>query len=84
MGGGVGALGSLVAAAIAHNGVMILGVLTVAGPAVLTGAGLLGLTMMGYRGSYRSAVRSARAEIEKALDAVEGGIQSDEIFGALR
>ncbi len=84
IGGGFGSLASVLAAAVATKGALVIGALTVAGPAVATGLGVVGLTVWGYRAAYRSAVGSARAEMEKALDAVEGGIQSDDLFGALR
>ena len=83
-GGILGSVGAVLAAGVANKAALIIGALTVVGPAVATGVGAAGLTVVGYRMAYRSAVRSARAEIEKALDAVEGGLQSEQLFGLLR
>ncbi|MES2178654.1 MAG: serine/threonine-protein kinase [Gemmatimonadota bacterium] len=79
----VGAAGSLVAATVTTKTFAVLSILAVGIPAVSTGLGLVGLTVVGYRMLYRAAVRWSRAEIEKALEAIEGGIQSDAVFGSL-
>lgn len=59
------------------------GALTVTGPALVAGVTITGLTVLCYAAAYRSAVGSARREIETALDATEAGIHSDELFGEL-
>ena len=55
----------------------------VAVPAVLAGLSVTGLSVFGYRWMYRYYLNRARAEITKALGAIDGGIQSEELFGVL-
>lgn len=79
----VTSIGSIVAAAIAVKKALIIGLFTATVPAVLTGLVLSGGTIVGYRAAYRGALGKARRELTRALDAIEGGIQSEALFGAL-
>lgn len=82
-GGGFGGFSSVLAAGIATKKALIIGAMTVMGPALATGLTIASLTVLGYAAAYRSAVGSARKEIETALDAMEAGIHSDDLFGEL-
>jgi eukaryotic-like serine/threonine-protein kinase len=73
-----GALGSALIAKAAGIGLLAIG--PGAGIAVGIGALVLG----SYRWVYRSTIDKAVRELNKALDALEGGLQSEEVFsGAL-
>jgi serine/threonine protein kinase len=83
MGGGFGGFGSILAAAIATKKALLITMFTVSVPAALTGLTITGATIWLYRATYRYGMSKARKEIMKALDAIEGGIQSEALFGAL-
>ena len=77
---GAGAMGGIIGTML---GVKFLGgvVLLMGLPAVALG-GLAALGALGgYRISYRSAVRTAREEMGRALDSVAGSIRSQSLFG---
>jgi eukaryotic-like serine/threonine-protein kinase len=83
MGGGFGGFGSILAAAIAAKKALLITMFTVTVPAAVTGLAITGATIWAYRAAYRYGISKARKEITKALDAIEGGIQSEALFGAL-
>jgi hypothetical protein len=83
MGGGFGGFGSILAAAIATKKALLITMFTVSVPAAVTGLAVTGTTIWLYRLAYRYGISKARKEIAKALDAIEGGIQSEALFGAL-
>jgi hypothetical protein len=86
MAGTFGGLGSIFAAGVASGvaeAALVITMFTVAVPAVLAGISVTGLTVLGYRAMYRHYVNRARKELTRALDAIEGGIQSEALFGVL-
>ena len=83
LGGSFGSFGSVLAAAVAVKKALIVTMFTATIPAVITGLVIAGATVLGYRATYKSHVNRARTELTRALDAIEGGIQSEALFGAL-
>jgi hypothetical protein len=83
MGGGFGGFGSVLAAVIAVKKAVLITMFTATAPAVIAGLAITGVTIWGYRTAYRWGVDKSRKEITKALDAIEGGIQSEALFGAI-
>lgn len=85
--GAVGAIGSGVGGAIGvglgAKGLLALTALTVGIPIVGIGAATALCALAGYRMSYRSAVRKAREEMGKALDAVAASLRSQSLFGSV-
>jgi hypothetical protein len=81
--GALGSLGSVFAAGIAAKQALILTMFTATVPAAVAGLVIAGGTIAGYRASYRYSVNRARGELTRALDAIEGGIQSEALFGSL-
>jgi|CXWL01.1.fsa_nt_gi hypothetical protein len=77
LGGGGGAVGVGLAAAK--------GALLLAAPIGLAAFAVIGGAMIGlYRVSFRYGLNRARKELEAMLDAVQGSIRSQDIFGAPR
>ena len=83
LGGGFGGFGSVLAAVIAAKKAVLITMFTVTVPAAVTGLAITGLSVWAYRAAYRWGMKKARKEIMKALDAIEGGLQSVELFGAI-
>ena len=86
MGGAFGSIGAVfgaAAASVAAKTALVITMFTVTVPAVLAGLGITGLTIAGYRATYRGYVKRAQKELTRALDAIDGGIQSEVLFGAL-
>jgi eukaryotic-like serine/threonine-protein kinase len=81
--GGFGSVFGALAATVAAKTALVITMFTITVPAVLAGVSISGLTILGYRATYRAYVNRARKELAKALDAIEGGIQSEALFGAL-
>ncbi len=84
--GAVGAMGSGVGGVVgaALGAKLLLGVtaLTVGVPLLGVGAATALIAFAGYRMSYRSAVRKAREEMGRALDAVASSLRSQSLFGS--
>jgi len=78
----LGGMSGLAGAAIGAKTLLALGLLGVALPALGAAAAIATGTAWLYRYSYRAAVRRARDEMGRALDAVEGSLRSQELFGA--
>jgi hypothetical protein len=83
MGGGFGGAGSVFAALVAVKKAVLITMFTATAPAVIAGLAITGATIWGYRTAYRWGVDKSRKEITKALDAIEGGIQSEALFGPI-
>jgi hypothetical protein len=81
--GGVASVFGAAAASAAAETALAISMFTVSVPAVVAGLSVTGLSVLGYRWMYRYYMNRARGELTKALDAIDGGIQSEELFGAL-
>lgn len=78
LGGMTGAL----AGGIGFKALAALGALGIAMPAVGVGATVAATSALLYRYGYRGAVKRARQELNRALDAVAGSLRSVELFGS--
>jgi hypothetical protein len=79
--GGLGGAGAAVTAGVATKA---LAALALVGASAVGVGGLIGVaTLAWYRRLYRSTVRKAERELNRALDAVVASLRSEEVFGSV-
>jgi serine/threonine protein kinase len=74
--------GALTSAVLAKGAALLLSAAVLL-PAAGVAAGLGAVSLFAYRRLYRSTLAKARAELERALDAVAAAVQSEAVFGQL-
>lgn len=82
--GMVGAAGAFISGGVAIQAAGAFGLATVGAPALLTGLVAAGLGSVWYRWLYPATLKKSAKEMRDALDAVDGSLVAQEVFGQPR
>jgi hypothetical protein len=83
IGGVLGTLGGVGAGAVGASKLLLLTGAGVMGFGASIGLAIGASIVLAYRPLYRSVVRKATGELARAMDAIETGLQSEALFGAM-